>query len=87
LAIFDPKVSAEQIAVDLGVEDLAGSEGEVMQGDGVWQPAADPLAAAQGADAVLLITEWQQFRQLDWPALAAARAAGLRVWVVGEGEG
>ena len=77
-----------------------------MQGDGVWQPAADPLAAAQGADAVLLLTEWRQFRQLDWPALAAemrqpawlfdawavadaaaARAAGLRVWVVGEGEG
>jgi UDPglucose 6-dehydrogenase len=55
---------------------------------------------------VLLLTEWQQFRQLDWPALAAvmrqpawlfdaramadaaaARSAGLRVWVVGEGEG
>ncbi len=106
LAIFDPKVSAEQIAADLGVEALLGSGGEGMQGDGVWQPAADPLAAAQGADAVLLLTEWQQFRQLDWPALAAvmrqpawlfdaravadaaaASAAGLRVWVVGEGEG
>jgi UDPglucose 6-dehydrogenase len=99
-------VSPEQIAADLGVEALWGSEGEAMQGDGVWQPAADPLAAAQGADAVLLLTEWQQFRQLDWQGLAAvvrqpawlfdarvvadaaaARAAGLRVWVVGEGEG
>ena len=28
LAIFDPKVSAEQIAADLGVEALVGSEGE-----------------------------------------------------------
>ena len=71
MAIFDPKVSAEQIAADLGVEALVGSEGEGVWGDGVWQPAADPLAAAQGADAVLLLTEWQQFRQLDWPALAA----------------
>ena len=106
LAIFDPKVSPEQIGADLGVEALVGSEGEGMQGEGVWQPAADPLAAVCGADAVLLLTEWQQFRQLDWPALAAvmrqptwlfdaramadaaeARAAGLRVWVVGEGEG
>ena len=103
LAIFDPKVSAKQIAADLGVEQQVG---EAMQGEGVWQPAADPFAAVSGADAVVLLTEWQQFRQLDWPALAAvmrqpawvfdaravadaaaARAAGLRVWVVGEGEG
>ena len=59
-------MSAEQIAADLGVEALVGSDGE-----GVWEPAADPLAAVCGADAVLLLTEWQQFRQLDWPALAA----------------
>jgi UDPglucose 6-dehydrogenase len=71
LAIFDPKVSGEQIAADLGVEALVGSEGEVMQGEGVWQAAADPFAAVCGADAVLLLTEWQQFRKLDWPALAA----------------
>ena len=55
---------------------------------------------------MVLLTEWQQLRQLDWPALAAlmrqpawlfdaravadaaaAWASGLRVWVVGEGEG
>jgi UDPglucose 6-dehydrogenase len=59
-------VSAEQIAADLGVEALVGSGGE-----GVWQPVVDPFAAVCGADAVLLLTEWQQFRQLDWPALAA----------------
>jgi len=57
-------VSAEQIAADLGVEALVASEG-----DGVWQPVVDPFAAVCGADAVLLLTEWQQFRQLDWPAL------------------
>jgi UDPglucose 6-dehydrogenase len=101
LAIFDPKVSAEQIAADLGVEALVASEG-----DGVWQPVVDPFAAVCGADAVLLLTEWQQFRQLDWPALAAvmrqpawlfeargvgeagaARGGGLRVGVVGVGVG
>jgi len=91
LAIYDPKVSAAQIATDLGT-----SEG--------WQMVDVPLAAAQGADAVLVLTEWQQFAQLDWRPLAAvmrqpawlfdaraicdavaARAAGLKVWRVGEG--
>ena len=69
----------------------------------MWQAVVDPFAAVCGADTVLLLTEWQQFRQLDWPTLAAemrqpawlfdaqavadsaaARAAGLRVWVAGE---
>ena len=52
---------------------------------------------------MLLLTNWQQLRQLDWPAMAAlmrqpawlfevadvaaVRAAGLRVGAVGEGEG
>lgn len=104
--IVDPKVSPQQIAADLGQEPQADSGAKAMQGEGVWQSASDPAAAAQGADAVLLLTEWQQFHQLDWPAMtalmrqpawlfdaravaaaAAARAAGLRVWVVGEGEG
>jgi len=102
LAIFDPKVSPEQIAADLGV--VEPHDGEAMRGEGVWQAVADPSAAICGADAVLLLTEWQQFRQLDWHGLAAlmrqpawlfdaraaadaaaARAAGLRVWVVGVG--
>jgi UDPglucose 6-dehydrogenase len=60
--------------------------------------------AAAGADAVLLLTEWAEFGDLDWQAIgtvvrkpawlfdaratadaSAARAAGLRVWRVGEG--
>jgi UDPglucose 6-dehydrogenase len=72
-------VSAEQIAADLGVGALDGSGGAGMQGEGVWQPAADPFAPVSGADAVLLLTAVAD--------ASAARAAGLRVWVVGEGEG
>jgi UDPglucose 6-dehydrogenase len=60
LAIHDPKVSEAQIAADLG-------DGGV----GAWQRVESPLAAATGADAVLILTEWQQYAQLDWPALAA----------------
>ncbi|MFM9368489.1 UDP-glucose dehydrogenase family protein [Streptomyces sp. Da 82-17] len=31
----------------------------------------DPLEAADGAAACLVLTEWPQFRDLDWPAIAA----------------
>jgi UDPglucose 6-dehydrogenase len=96
LQIVDPKVSARQMALDLG---LPAGEGE-----GSWQQVSTVQQAAAGADALLLLTEWQQFAQIDWPAVAvlmrrpawlfdarakadasAARAAGLQVWVVGEG--
>ncbi|MFU8886412.1 MAG: nucleotide sugar dehydrogenase [Cyanobacteriota bacterium] len=96
LQIIDPKVSERQMALDLGQAPGAG--------EGSWHQVPDVLQAASGADALLLLTEWQQFAAIDWPALAAvmrrpawlfdarakadaaaARAAGLQVWTVGEG--
>ena len=96
LAIMDPKVSEDQMAEDLGQP--SGS------GDGGWQLVDAVTAAAAGADALVLLTEWQQFAEIDWPQVAAvmrqpawlfdarakadaaaARAAGLKVWTVGEG--
>ena len=62
LQILDPKVSEQQIAQDLG---LPASHGE-----GSWKLVADVHQAASGADALLLHTEWQQFSQIDWPAVA-----------------
>lgn len=101
LAIVDPKVDPRQIAQDLAMPSLNGVE---VSGDGGWLTAADPLEAARGADALLILTEWGAYRQLDWSAIAAvmrrpawlfdtravadaetARAAGLKVWRVGEG--
>ncbi|NDC16039.1 MAG: nucleotide sugar dehydrogenase, partial [Synechococcaceae bacterium WB9_2_170] len=60
LAIYDPKVAAAQIAADLG------SAGE----EGIWQTVGSPQDAVAGADAVLVLTEWQQFSQLNWKQLA-----------------
>ena len=96
LAIVDPKVREGQISIDLGKP--AG------QGEGNWQLVDSVEAAAEGADALVLLTEWQQFAQINWPAVAAlmrqpawlfdsrakadgaaARAAGLNVWTLGEG--
>jgi len=104
LAIFDPKVSTQQMALDLGQPPQHSPGGNALSGEGVWQVAPSPEAAVRGADAVLVLTEWQQFTALDWPTLAVlmrqpawlfdaraicdahgARAAGLKVWRVGEG--
>ena len=62
LSIHDPKVADEQIARDLG--QLAG------EGEGSWQPSANPVEACCGADAVLILTEWHHFRTLDWQSIA-----------------
>ncbi|SBO43754.1 UDP-glucose 6-dehydrogenase [Cyanobium sp. NIES-981] len=96
LQIVDPKVSEQQITRDLG---LPPGEGE-----GSWQLASGVEAAASGADALVLVTEWDVFARIHWPAVVAvmrqpawlfdargradetaARAAGLRVWRIGQG--
>ncbi len=102
LAIYDPKVSSQQIAQDLGCQE------QVMDthlgAEGSWHQAISAQAAATGADAVLILTEWGEFAVLDWCSIAAVmrqpawvfdarsaadavvvRAAGLRLWRVGEG--
>lgn len=97
LAIHDPKVSANQIAVDLG-QQTGASENRL----GSWHLTATPAEAVSGADAALVLTEWQAYASLDWKVLTAsmrqpawlfdarricdataARAAGLRVWRLG----
>ena len=37
-----------------------------------WQQSLDPVQACEGADAVLILTEWRQFNALDWHAIASA---------------
>ena len=98
LQIVDPKVSEQQLAKDLGQEAL-------RPGEECWYQVSNVEKAATGADALLLLTEWQHFAQINWPAVSAlmrqpawlfdarakadtnaARAAGLNVWTVGEGQ-
>jgi UDPglucose 6-dehydrogenase len=63
LQIVDPKVSESQIAQDLGQP--AGA------GEGSWQQVPEVQQAASGADALLRLTEWQQFAVIDWQQVAA----------------
>jgi UDPglucose 6-dehydrogenase len=54
-----------QAGADIVAHDPALSE----NADGI-ELSADPYHAAAGADALVILTEWPQFRALDWPRLA-----------------
>ena len=81
LAIYDPKVPVAQIARDLGQPELPAeaSERQALSGEGSWRATASAFEAVAKADAALILTEWGEFSQLDWQALAA----GMRqpAWV------
>jgi UDPglucose 6-dehydrogenase len=64
VAAFDP------VATDAAVAVLAD------QGVSV-EPCPDAIEAARGADLVIVATEWREFRQLDWMALAAVMRGRL----------
>jgi len=70
LAIYDPKVPAHQIGGDLGTAPQDAPTGGALSGEGVWQCVATPAEAVAQADAVLILTEWTSFTQLDWADLA-----------------
>lgn len=56
LSIYDPQVSAQQIEHELGAQDPAAG----------WELCADAYAATAGAHAVLILTEWDLFKDLDY---------------------
>jgi UDPglucose 6-dehydrogenase len=71
LAIVDPKVSANQISQDLGREPAQPGQSIGLSAPGCWLPVATPYEAAQGADAVLILTEWLDYSSLNWSEIAA----------------
>ena len=68
LAIHDPKVATDQMARDLQQEPASQVDG--LSGTGSWIEADSVEEAVTGADSVLVLTEWQQYRDLNWQALA-----------------
>jgi UDPglucose 6-dehydrogenase len=68
LAIHDPKVNPDQISKDLAQPPGLDLVANVHDG---WLMAPSPLEACIGADAVIIVTEWQQYFHLDWQAIYA----------------
>eukprot|EP00191_Tetraselmis_sp_GSL018_P002786 CAMPEP_0177615802 /NCGR_PEP_ID=MMETSP0419_2-20121207/23723_1 /TAXON_ID=582737 /ORGANISM="Tetraselmis sp., Strain GSL018" /LENGTH=467 /DNA_ID=CAMNT_0019113631 /DNA_START=145 /DNA_END=1548 /DNA_ORIENTATION=+ len=72
IEIHDPKVSAQQIAVDLSLEKFEwdhpqspGKRGQLKLAKNV-SCQEDPYKAAHDAHAVCILTEWDEFKTLDW---------------------
>jgi UDPglucose 6-dehydrogenase len=61
LAVYDPRVAAETIRADLLA---AGVAPAVL--DSRLEVCADPYAAAAGAHAIAVVTEWDEFAALDY---------------------
>jgi UDPglucose 6-dehydrogenase len=95
---FKPKTDDMRESPSLAViEGLVGNGARVRAFDPVAHDVAaalfkgrvelvrEPYAAAEGADALFLVTEWNEFRQPDWEKLAATMKGrvlfdGRNVW-------
>ena len=68
LAIHDPMVEPAQMARDLKKE--AAESTDALSGMGSWALAESVEEAVSVADAILILTEWNDYRQLNWAELA-----------------
>tara|TARA_B100000242_G_scaffold126304_1_gene89074 strand:- start:23018 stop:24454 length:1437 start_codon:yes stop_codon:yes gene_type:complete len=75
LFIHDPKVDANQIEKDLGQkENLIIKESKISnysQFDSHWCKSEDILTASDGADAVVVLTEWAEYSELNWKEISS----------------
>ena len=68
LSIHDPKVTIDQISKDLS------KFPNVLEVDfyssGTWHYSDNYIDSVKGSDAILLITEWDEYKCLDWEAIS-----------------
>jgi len=65
LSIHDPRVSFDDI------QRLLVTEAEGRPTSGCFERVDGVVSACEGADAVLILTDWAQYRDLDWATIAA----------------
>ncbi|THD66800.1 nucleotide sugar dehydrogenase [Robertkochia marina] len=62
IVVYDPKVSEEQVYADLDYLNTRSEE----ENRKLVTVVNDPLKAAEDAHAVAILTEWDEFKALDW---------------------
>ena len=70
LYIHDPKVSSHQIEIDLGIKQkIPYYENEINSKDiseGNWISVNNHLEAFHNVDAVIILTEWEEYYEINW---------------------
>ena len=64
IKIYDPKVSEERIMLDFNEEI---SELNKVK----WRKSSTILEACENSDAIIILTEWDEFRVLDWEKISS----------------
>ena len=68
LSIFDPQVNKKQIEKDLGLK-----ESQILEnptGEGSWSYCTSVIESTIDADAILILTEWEEFQKIKWDKVA-----------------
>ncbi len=66
LLIYDPKVSKEQI--DYEFRSLVKNESKAS---GCWELKSSPYEASENSDAIVVMTEWKEFKNIDWHIISS----------------
>ena len=75
LCIHDPKVSKEQIHNDLGLESLESltnysKRDDFFNFEGQWVFEDSIYKAIENSDAVVILTEWDEYKKINWSKVA-----------------
>ena len=66
LLIHDPVVSKKQIEIELGLKEFENNKINV----GMWKYIRDIKKAAHDVDAIIVVTEWEEYKKLNWRELS-----------------
>ena len=66
LLIHDPVVSKKQIEIELELKEFEKDHMNV----GTWQYVTDIKKAAKNVDAIIVVTEWEEYKNLNWRELS-----------------
>ena len=68
LSIYDPKVKSKEIYENLG--DLNNPENQTFKVQDQVSIASSYEELADGSDAIIILTEWDEFKKIDWSTIS-----------------